>query len=129
MLRTRLILKFIHTWLAMDLRMSCEWPLQMTWTNLKVLWRGSRSNTVQEIYGSMGIMAHKPPKKFLFDTMFILFCTHILIIPHVTDFARGIIFFTCPSVLFFFVSATPQKPQHRIYWNFVGIKDTMCRCA
>ena len=28
-----------------------------------------------------------------------------------------------------FVSATPLKPLNRISWNFVVIKDIMCRCA
>ena len=29
----------------------------------------------------------------------------------------------------FLVSATPLKPLNRISWNFVVIKDIMCRCA
>ena len=45
--------------------------------------------------------------------------------------AEGIMFFICqsvihtvsPSVLFFFVNATPLKPLTRISWNFVVIKD------
>ena len=28
-----------------------------------------------------------------------------------------------------FVSATPLKPLNRIFWNFVVMKDIMCRCA
>ena len=28
-----------------------------------------------------------------------------------------------------FVSATPLKPHNRISWNFVVMKDIMCRCA
>ena len=28
-----------------------------------------------------------------------------------------------------FVSSTPLKLLNRIYWNFVVMKDTMCRCA
>ena len=28
-----------------------------------------------------------------------------------------------------FVSATPLKPLNRISWNFVVMKDIMCRCA
>ena len=32
-----------------------------------------------------------------------------------------------PSVLFFLVSATPLKPLNRISWNFVVMKDIMCR--
>ena len=43
-------------------------------------------------------------------------------------------FLTRPSVIqsvspVFLVSANPLKPLNRISWNFVDIKDIMCRCA
>ena len=45
--------------------------------------------------------------------------------------AEGMMFLSCPSVrqtcLLF--SATPLKPLNRISWNFVVMKDIMCRCA
>ena len=55
------------------------------------------------------------------------------IIPH-AQVAEGIMFLTRPSVSqsvspVFLVSATPLKPLNRISWNFVVMKDIMCRCA
>ena len=50
------------------------------------------------------------------------------IIPHATSCGGYNVF--DPSVsLVFLVSATPLKPLNRIVWNFVVIKDIMCRCA
>ena len=48
--------------------------------------------------------------------------------------AEGIMFLTRPSVSqsvspVFLVSATPLNPLNRISWNFVDMKDIMCRCA
>ena len=52
--------------------------------------------------------------------------------------AEGIMFLTRPSVSqsvsqsvspVLLVSATPLKPLNRISWNFVVMKDIMCRCA
>ena len=48
--------------------------------------------------------------------------------------AEGIMFLTRPSVSqsvspVFLASATPLKPLNRISWNFVDMKDIMCRCA
>ena len=56
--------------------------------------------------------------------------------------AEGIMFLTRPSVSLsvsqsvsqsvssvFLVSTTPLKPLNRISWNFVVMKDIMCRCA
>ena len=44
--------------------------------------------------------------------------------------AEGIMFLTRPSVSpVFLVSATPLKLLNRISWNFVVIKNIMCRCA
>ena len=48
--------------------------------------------------------------------------------------AEGMMFLTRPSVSqsvspVFLVSATPLKPLNRISWNFVVMKDIMCRCA
>ena len=44
--------------------------------------------------------------------------------------AEGIMFLTRQSVSpVFLVSATPLKPPNRISWNFVVMKDIMCRCG
>ena len=42
---------------------------------------------------------------------------------------KGLMFFTSPSVLGLFVSATPLKPLNWILWNFVVIKNILCRCT
>ena len=42
---------------------------------------------------------------------------------------KGLMFFTSSSVLGLFVSATPLKPLNRILWNFVVIKNILCRCT
>ena len=54
------------------------------------------------------------------------------VIPHVTSCGGYNVFE--PSVrqsvsLIFLVSATPLKPLKRISWNFIVMKDIMCRCA
>ena len=64
---------------------------------------------------------------------------HKVIIPHATSCGGYNVFdpsvsqsvsqSVSPSVLFFLVSATPLKPLNRISWNFVVMKDIMCRCA
>ena len=55
-----------------------------------------------------------------------------LIIPHATSCGGYNVF--DPSVSksvspVFLVSTTPLKPLNRISWNFVVMKDIMCRCA
>lgn len=58
----------------------------------------------------------------------IITCTVIfLIISHATSCERNNVF--DQSVSLVFVSATPLKTRHRILWNYVVIKDTMCRCT
>ena len=56
----------------------------------------------------------------------------LLIIPHATSCGGYNVF--DPSVSqsvspVFLVSATPLKPHNRISWNFVAMKDIMCRYA
>ena len=55
-----------------------------------------------------------------------------LFIPHTTSCGGYNVFDLSVSQSIspvFLVSATPLKPLNRVSWNFVAIKDIMCRCA
>ena len=80
---------------------------------------------------------------FLFRNVFLLSLSYIdldfcILLYPTQRVVEGIMFLTHPSVSqsvsqsvspVFLVSATPLKPLNRISWNFVVMKDIMCRCA
>ena len=72
------------------------------------------------------ITAQKYGIEFLFGIIIYLYPTQRV--------AEGIMFLTRLSVSqsvspVFLVSSTPLRPLNRISWNFVVMKDIMCRCA